>query len=295
MEPAIQQLETAVRTGKTPDQVPAFRNYVAVCRWPFRRLEYELALRIMRRELPRNGRFLDAGSGVTPLAHVIAGQGAEAHACDVDAGAIQALQRLDTDALYGSHVCYTWQDLTRTSYDDASFDAVSCISVIEHLPAPLDQRVVRELVRILKPGGALILTVDFAPPSAGGTHSSLRRYARRAANLARRGDISGIVRGMRTKLRARQAARGGAAHQPRSAHQCFEVEHLRQDVLPLLAEHTELEYPEFAVPPQHVTPADARHFWELDEGLFELQGRRLVLPLAIVVRKAGGATVAASA
>jgi ubiquinone/menaquinone biosynthesis C-methylase UbiE len=47
-------------------------------------------------------------------------------------------------------------DITDIPVDDASFDAVMCIEVIEHLPDPV--LALRELTRILRPGGSLILT-----------------------------------------------------------------------------------------------------------------------------------------
>jgi SAM-dependent methyltransferase len=50
-------------------------------------------------------------------------------------------------------------DLTRTSFPDASFDAIACLSVIEH-GVPLDAYV-REMARLLKPGGLLVTSTDF--------------------------------------------------------------------------------------------------------------------------------------
>ena len=46
-------------------------------------------------------------------------------------------------------------DLTRLPYADASFDAVVCGWVIEHLPDPRPG--LRQLARVLKPGGKLLL------------------------------------------------------------------------------------------------------------------------------------------
>jgi len=47
-------------------------------------------------------------------------------------------------------------DITNIPVSDASFDAVMCIEVFEHIPEPI--MVVREFSRILKQGGVLILT-----------------------------------------------------------------------------------------------------------------------------------------
>ena len=47
-------------------------------------------------------------------------------------------------------------DICNIPESDAVFDAVLCTEVLEHLPEPVDA--LRELVRVLKPGGALLLT-----------------------------------------------------------------------------------------------------------------------------------------
>ena len=50
-------------------------------------------------------------------------------------------------------------DITAIPEPDASYDAVLCIEVLEHLPEPLAG--LRELSRILKQGGTLILSAPF--------------------------------------------------------------------------------------------------------------------------------------
>lgn len=48
------------------------------------------------------------------------------------------------------------QDITQLEYQDEAFDAVICVHVLEHVPA--DNTAMRELLRVLRPGGwALIL------------------------------------------------------------------------------------------------------------------------------------------
>jgi ubiquinone/menaquinone biosynthesis C-methylase UbiE len=50
-------------------------------------------------------------------------------------------------------------DITAIPVPDASFDAIMCIEVFEHIPEPA--KAIREFARILKPGGTLITTAPF--------------------------------------------------------------------------------------------------------------------------------------
>ncbi len=68
---------------------------------------------------------------------------------------IRGFAALQKDYEYGAldYVC----DITRIPIADGSFDVVLCTEVFEHIPDPI--AALRELARLLKPGGALILTV----------------------------------------------------------------------------------------------------------------------------------------
>jgi ubiquinone/menaquinone biosynthesis C-methylase UbiE len=50
-------------------------------------------------------------------------------------------------------------DITEIPVPSGSFDAVMCIEVLEHVPDP--SRAVSELVRVVRPGGELIITAPF--------------------------------------------------------------------------------------------------------------------------------------
>ena len=50
-------------------------------------------------------------------------------------------------------------DITAIPEPDASFDAIMCVEVFEHLPEPI--KAIQEFARLLKPGGLLILTAPF--------------------------------------------------------------------------------------------------------------------------------------
>lgn len=67
-------------------------------------------------------------------------------------------------------------DITAIPVKDASFDNVMCIEVFEHLPAPI--AAVNEFARILKKGGALIITAPFAALTHFAPHFYATGYSR---------------------------------------------------------------------------------------------------------------------
>ncbi len=96
---------------------------------------------------------LDAGSGARVVAprwlHQLGFK--NVYACD-----IQGAQK---DLYKGIGLHFSRQDLTSTDYEDNFFQAVTCISVIEH-NVPLDA-FAKEMARILKPGGLLLVSTDY--------------------------------------------------------------------------------------------------------------------------------------
>lgn len=65
----------------------------------------------------------------------------------------------DIQERYITHV----QDARKLAYPDEYFDHVFSISVVEHIPDDGDQIALREMARVLKPGGTLFLTVPISP------------------------------------------------------------------------------------------------------------------------------------
>lgn len=84
-------------------------------------------------------------------------------AIDVNPDAIAVAQRIVRQELAaGLHerLRFKVEDATRTSFPDASFDIVASFSTIEHIPGPENRRAaLREMVRVLRPGGHLVVTV----------------------------------------------------------------------------------------------------------------------------------------
>lgn len=105
-------------------------------------------------------RILDAGSGITFYPFYLASLGHSVTCCDV----MESLDKaFDTTRRATSlAVEFAVASLTQMPFADASFDAVSCVSVLEHVASAERGQVVQEFARVLRPGGRLILTADIS-------------------------------------------------------------------------------------------------------------------------------------
>jgi ubiquinone/menaquinone biosynthesis C-methylase UbiE len=108
--------------------------------------------------LPQGARILDAGAGELlkkPLcAHLLY---VSQDFCQYEGkGNGKGLQTGKWDTSGIDFVC----DITTIPEPDASFDAILCSEVLEHIPDPT--KALDEFARLLKPGGTLILTAPFA-------------------------------------------------------------------------------------------------------------------------------------
>jgi ubiquinone/menaquinone biosynthesis C-methylase UbiE len=96
----------------------------------------------------QNCRLLDVGCGWEALflksvaPYIVEGVGIDFKAPSLDDGKIRTEQLMLTDSL---------------PYRDASFDIVTMLAVLEHLDHP--EALLREILRVLSPGGQLVLTV----------------------------------------------------------------------------------------------------------------------------------------
>jgi SAM-dependent methyltransferase len=103
-------------------------------------------------------KILDAGSGVTFFPWLLQArlEQAEVSCCDYDAR-LAAIY----DGINGREyapVAFSRADMAHLPYQDASFDVIYCISVLEHTRNYPE--IVSEFQRVLKPGGLLVLTFD---------------------------------------------------------------------------------------------------------------------------------------
>lgn len=75
-------------------------------------------------------------------------------------GRIQKHKTLNAN-YQNSKILIEKQDATRMTYEDNTFDRVSAVSAIEHIPDDGDSLAVKEIIRVLKPGGRAVITVPY--------------------------------------------------------------------------------------------------------------------------------------
>ncbi|MCW3016021.1 MAG: hypothetical protein JWO02_3113 [Solirubrobacterales bacterium] len=141
--------------------------------WWYRGRRRVLRATLDRLPLPADARLLDAGCGSGRTLDELQRYGSVS-GVDLSPDAVRlARARGHRDVRIGR--------IERLDFGDATFDLVTCLDVIEHTPD--DRAALRELRRVTRPGGMIVLTVP-AHPLLWSTHDEVnmhyRRYTRRA-------------------------------------------------------------------------------------------------------------------
>jgi len=135
----------------------AFENARRLCvplhRTPEKNWDHLAAAFYIASHTSRSARILDAGaefySNVLPILFLYGYRD------------LFAVNLSFTDTARRGPIRYIPGDLTHTPFPDSSFDAITCLSVLEH-SVPLEPYF-REMHRLLKPGGVVISSVDYYP------------------------------------------------------------------------------------------------------------------------------------
>ena len=120
-------------------------------RAPEKNWDHLAAIAAIANAIPKPGKILDAGaelySSVLPALYVCGYR----HLYGMNLSFTSAARR--------GPIRYLPGDITKTGFPSGFFDAVTCLSVIEH-GVPV-QPFFREMLRVLKPGGFLIVSTDY--------------------------------------------------------------------------------------------------------------------------------------
>lgn len=114
---------------------------------------------------PRAARILDVGSPKDLAAMLARHRGYEVIATDILPEAIELSQRYARGQHLDGHgpgrVHSEVQDGRALSFPDGAFDAAYSVSVLEHIPGSGDSAAISELLRVVRPGGHVVVTVPF--------------------------------------------------------------------------------------------------------------------------------------
>ena len=151
---------------------------------PYKHWDYAWA--IVNSQVRKGMTVLDAGAGRGFLQYYLACLGVQVHAVDVIPVESKFIRRLTalaarahvpirTDPMrvtrklqrrYKTRLDFRLESVADLSYADHTFDRVFSISVLEHLDDSTLQGGLREMARVLKPHGWLVLTIDYTPSVA---------------------------------------------------------------------------------------------------------------------------------
>lgn len=100
--------------------------------------------------IPSGARVLDVGCGTGRWVRRYRKIGLRATGMDGQYGMLERARAQATEApLVAGDACHL-------PFADGAFDAVSDITVVQHIPAPLQRQALGEMLRVLRPGGRLI-------------------------------------------------------------------------------------------------------------------------------------------
>jgi demethylmenaquinone methyltransferase/2-methoxy-6-polyprenyl-1,4-benzoquinol methylase len=186
---------------------PIFAHVYDAVVFPIRRLRREVAGMV---DLGPGARVLDVATGTGQQAFAFAEKAYEVLGVDLSEAMLRVARRKNRFP----SLTFQWADASALPFEDASFDA-SCVSFALHeMPASVRGRVVGEMARVTKPGGAFIM-VDYGLPSgrlaAALVFNAVKLYERDHYASFVKSDVGALVENAGIEISEQRPALGGAA------------------------------------------------------------------------------------
>jgi len=115
---------------------------------------YHTIIPFFLRHLPKDGRILEAGCGLGRIIIYLSKRGYNIEGIELNESAVGRIKDFD------KNLNVIAGDILKMPYEDNSFDAAISLGVIEHFEEG-PQKALKEMYRILKPGGISFITVPY--------------------------------------------------------------------------------------------------------------------------------------
>lgn len=130
------------------------------------RLSHQLAARMVKlAEIEQNDRVLDVGTGTGVVAlqaaQIIGGKG-KVDGIDLSDGMLETAKNKAVRLNLAAKVNFRRMDAEALEFDAQTFDRVVSLFALLHFPNPLVA--LKEIFRVMRPGGKLVLAVGSSPP-----------------------------------------------------------------------------------------------------------------------------------
>lgn len=175
--------------------------------FPIRRLRRQVAAAA---RLQPGARILDVATGTGEQAFAFAKGVREVVGVDMSEAMLRVARRKNRF----SNVTFQETDATDLPFEDASFDASTVSFGLHEMPASIRERAVREMARVTKPGGSIIV-VDYALPSGRFANSAVfhavRLYERDHYATFVKSDLPALLERAGFAVSEQRAVLGGVA------------------------------------------------------------------------------------
>lgn len=142
--------------------------------------------------VPEGARVLDVATGTGEQALAFAARGNAVVGLDLSDAMLGRARRKNRFA----HAMFVHGDATALPFADASFDASSISFALHEMPAAVREATVRELARVTRPGGTVVV-VDYGLPrgrvAASIVFAAVRTFERDVYAEFVRGDLRGLL------------------------------------------------------------------------------------------------------
>lgn len=140
----------------------------------FKRKLWEMSHIAVNSGVRKGHRVLDCGGASSIFSFFLASNGCFVETVDIDwrgHGIVENANKVAREMGWKMHNLAG--DMTKLAYKDETFDRIFTICVLEHLDNDSQIKAVKEMARVLKPGGIMGLTFDYGPSAPGSRYAGV--------------------------------------------------------------------------------------------------------------------------